>query len=90
MSSLPVADISLRPLFETLTVDTILELFCLFIFEKKILLHSKHLSLLTIIAESIRMLLFPLDWITVYIPIAPAQLMEIVNVSSQHVPISED
>jgi hypothetical protein len=48
-------------------------------YEKKILLHSKHLSLLTLVAESIRLLIYPLDWITVYIPISPAQLMEIVQ-----------
>jgi hypothetical protein len=72
-------DISLKPLFSTLSIRTVLGLFSLFLYEKKILLHSKHLSLLTLVAESMRFLMFPLDWITVYIPVAPAQLMEIVQ-----------
>ena len=43
--------------------------------EWKILLHSKHRSLLNQVAEYIRELMSPLDWKNVYVPVCPERVV---------------
>ena len=64
---------SFLPLFHSLSVRNVVRLFVLLLLERKVLIHSRHLNLLTAISEAMVMLLFPLQWSTVYIPILPEQ-----------------
>uniref|UniRef100_A0A914ZSH5 DENN domain-containing protein 5A n=1 Tax=Parascaris univalens TaxID=6257 RepID=A0A914ZSH5_PARUN len=68
---LPFFDHSLRCLFDLLTVDKFLRLFTCFLLEHQILLCSKTLSRLMIVAESLCALAFPFRWQLTYVPILP-------------------
>ena len=43
--------------------------------EKKILFTSKHIALLTLCAESVISLMYPLSWQHIFIPVLPSQLI---------------
>ncbi|VDM42802.1 unnamed protein product [Toxocara canis] len=68
---LPFFDHSLRSVFDLLTVDKFLRLFTCFLLEHQILLCSKTLSRLMVVAESLCALAFPFRWQLAYVPILP-------------------
>ena len=75
----PLLDISVRPLFLALDVDTIMSMFCAVLTEKRILLCSSSNSLVTHAAEIILSLIYPFQWPHTYIPVLPAELLECVE-----------
>jgi DENN domain-containing protein 5 len=64
----------LFPLFECLSPDNVLHLLSLVLIERQILFVSSQYSLLTICAEGITSLLFPITWAHAYIPILPKMI----------------
>jgi len=74
--SLQELDFSLRLLFEVLAVDKVLEVYTCLLEERKVLLISERYSVLTVVAESFRALLAPLDWCHVYAPVLPRSMLD--------------
>uniref|UniRef100_A0A0N5AA87 DENN domain-containing protein 5B n=1 Tax=Syphacia muris TaxID=451379 RepID=A0A0N5AA87_9BILA len=68
---LPFYDYSLNSLFNLIIVDKFLRLFSCFLLEHQILLCSKSLSRLMLVAESLCLLAFPFRWQLTYVPILP-------------------
>ncbi|KAJ3299939.1 hypothetical protein HK104_005851 [Borealophlyctis nickersoniae] len=66
---------SLYPLFRSLSRSHIITLFELALAEKKIIFLSSHLGMLTLAAESICLLFFPMYWQHILIPVLPARLL---------------
>eukprot|EP01047_Picozoa_sp_COSAG01_P035882 COSAG01_NODE_2775_length_7095_cov_4.918811_6_plen_829_part_00 len=72
----PLIDTSMMPLFRCLDIDNILVLFKTLLLEHKVVMHSKHKSLLLPAAETICAILFPFKFQHVYIPVMPTGLAE--------------
>jgi len=72
-AKLPIAYVALpyQTLFDCLDVDNILLLWNALIMEHKILLVSSQHSILTISAEILTSLLFPMRWCHLYVPLLP-------------------
>ncbi|RLO13309.1 hypothetical protein DYB28_002857 [Aphanomyces astaci] len=83
VSEIPV---NFRPLFQMLDLNNVLAVFTCLLLEQKVALCSKHLSVLTPIAESLQALLFPLYWQGAYIPILPSSLLDIIDVFDPFAP----
>lgn len=65
----------LFPLFECLDMDNVCHLLALLLVERQILFISSQCSLLTLCAEAMTSLLYPIRWIHAYIPILPSGLL---------------
>eukprot|EP01050_Picozoa_sp_SAG11_P001911 SAG11_NODE_91_length_17102_cov_37.671343_2_plen_669_part_00 len=72
----PLLDASMMPLFRCLDTENVLLLFKLVLLEHKIVLHSKHKSLLLPVAETLCAVIFPFKYQHVYIPVMPTALAE--------------
>ena len=70
-----VDDLSLRPLFEALSVPLILQVIGALLLEHRIVLVSSSYSLLTIVAESLKSLIYPFPWCHIYAPVLPKSLL---------------
>lgn len=68
---LPHASMSFQPLVQSLDVDNIIFLFTAILLERRVLMRANKLSLLTMVAEAVCHLLFPMKWQHVYIPVLP-------------------
>ncbi|TPX34627.1 hypothetical protein SeMB42_g07288 [Synchytrium endobioticum] len=66
---------SIYPVFRTLSIPHIVTLFELVLSERKIILLSSHLMMLTLTAETLCILIYPFTWQHIYIPILPAKLL---------------
>lgn len=60
-------------------MDNILLLWNALLLERKIVLCSKHLSVLHPVAETLMTLLLPLHWQGVYIPVLPSSLWDVLD-----------
>ncbi|EQC39951.1 hypothetical protein, variant [Saprolegnia diclina VS20] len=78
-NQLPLADFSLRSLFQVLDMNNVLTVVACLLLEQKVALCSKHLALLTPIAETLLTLLFPLAWQGAYIPVLPSSLLDVID-----------
>lgn len=78
-NKLPLVNFSYEPLFRTLSVTNILVLWGILLDEGRVVLRSKHLSLLTPIVEALLSLLFPLTWQGMYIPLLPSNMMDALD-----------
>ena len=76
VNRLPSLDVKLDPLFLSLKVEDILNVFLCMLTEQKVALCSKHLALLTPIAEALRSFMFPFEFSVTYIPVLPQSLYE--------------
>lgn len=76
-NALPILDVPLRVLFTCLSHENVLALITSVLLEKKIVIYSSQISLLTIVTESIRALIFPFSLQCVYIPVLPDYLQEL-------------
>ncbi|CAN0048141.1 unnamed protein product, partial [Phaeothamnion confervicola] len=76
----PVAwpSLPLEPLFQRLGHDHVVTLFESLLLERSVLLRSSSLYLLTICAEGLMALLYPLGWTHVYIPVLPEALLGVL------------
>ncbi|RLN72991.1 hypothetical protein BBJ28_00023848, partial [Nothophytophthora sp. Chile5] len=76
LTALPRLDHSVRLLFDTLDVSTVLLVFTAALLESRILLVSSYLSVLMKVGESLRALMHPLSWPHVYLPVLPRRLLQ--------------
>lgn len=66
-------------LFTLLDRNQVMQLFTCVLLEQKILVFSSHISVLTVVTETLLMLIFPFKWDHVYVPVLPLQLIEFLN-----------
>lgn len=72
-------DFSLQPLFQCFRPSQILRILVYAMLERNIIFISKYHTLLTLCAESIRCLLYPLTWCHIYTPVLPKQLLSVLQ-----------
>uniref|UniRef100_A0A6I8PGZ1 SET binding factor 1 n=1 Tax=Ornithorhynchus anatinus TaxID=9258 RepID=A0A6I8PGZ1_ORNAN len=77
--SLPVSCYSVALLFRQLGITNVLTLFCACLTEHKILFLSRSYQRLTDACRGLLALLFPLKYSFTYVPILPAQLLEVLS-----------
>ncbi|XP_039181258.1 myotubularin-related protein 5 isoform X3 [Crotalus tigris] len=77
--SLPVSNCSVAVLFRQLGITNVLILFCAALTEHKILFLSSSYQRLTDACRALLALLFPLKYSFTYVPILPAQLLEVLS-----------
>eukprot|EP01083_Nonionella_stella_P026068 71769_1 len=75
----PLLDLKLDLLFGCLSLDVILIVMNSLLLEKKVILHSERLSLLTPIAEALLSLMFPLQWQFTFIPVLPRTIFGLMD-----------
>ncbi|CAM9254768.1 unnamed protein product, partial [Ectocarpus fasciculatus] len=78
-NQLPMIDFSLRPLFTSLCVDSIMLIFGALCTETRTCFCSSNSSLLGPVSESFLSFLFPFVWQGAYIPILPYKLTDILD-----------
>jgi pentatricopeptide repeat protein len=80
-AKLPIAYVALpyRILFECLDLEHILTLWKAMIVERKILLVSSQYSILTVCAEILCSLLFPMRWSHLYVPLLPRMFCPVLD-----------
>ncbi|KAL3688572.1 hypothetical protein R1sor_014881 [Riccia sorocarpa] len=66
---LPHADMSFQPLVQCLDIDNVIGLFTAVLLERRVLLRASKYSVLTMIAEALCQLIYPIKWQHVYIPV---------------------
>lgn len=76
LKTLPRLDHSVRLLFDTLDISTVLTVFTAALFECRILFISSYLSVLLKVSESLRALMYPLLWPHVYLPVLPRRMLQ--------------
>ncbi|XP_062476127.1 myotubularin-related protein 13 isoform X7 [Pezoporus occidentalis] len=77
--SLPVTGTSVALLFQQLGIQNVLSLFCAVLTENKVLFHSASFQRLSDACRALESLMFPLKYSYPYIPILPAQLLEVLS-----------
>ncbi|XP_036181250.1 myotubularin-related protein 13 isoform X7 [Myotis myotis] len=77
--SLPVTGASVALLFQQLGIQNVLSLFCAVLTENKVLFHSSSFQRLSDACRALESLMFPLKYSYPYIPILPAQLLEVLS-----------
>ncbi|KAL8222591.1 UNVERIFIED_CONTAM: ARS-binding factor 1 [Gekko kuhli] len=77
--SLPVSNCSVALLFRQLGITNVLCLFCAALTEHKILFLSSSYQRLTDACRGLLALMFPLKYSFTYVPILPAQLLEVLS-----------
>lgn len=78
-NELPAVGVSLRPLLSLLRTEHILAVFECLLFEAKVCLVSRRVSLLAPVAEAFSALLFPLAWVSTYIPVMPGAMATVLE-----------
>ncbi|XP_064423329.1 myotubularin-related protein 13 isoform X2 [Latimeria chalumnae] len=78
-NSLPVTGTSVALLFQQLGIQNVLSLFCAVLTEHKVLFHSVSYHRLGDACRALESLMFPLKYSYPYIPILPAQLLEVLS-----------
>ena len=76
---LPTVPFSTLPLFSMFGVDTVTGLWGHALLGEKILLVSSQLNALTIVAETIVSLLYPMKWTGAYVPVLPYPALTLVH-----------
>uniref|UniRef100_H0X3K5 SET binding factor 2 n=1 Tax=Otolemur garnettii TaxID=30611 RepID=H0X3K5_OTOGA len=77
--TLPVTGTSVALLFQQLGIQNVLSLFCAVLTENKVLFHSASFQRLSDACRALESLMFPLKYSYPYIPILPAQLLEVLS-----------
>ncbi|XP_066439636.1 myotubularin-related protein 13 isoform X4 [Eleutherodactylus coqui] len=77
--SLPVTGTSVALLFQQLGIQNVLSLFCAVLTENKVLFHSSSFQRLSDACRALEALMYPLKYSYPYIPILPAQLLEVLS-----------
>ncbi len=73
---LPMVGVSFLPMFHMLSPHNIVRLWSLLCLERKLILHSRDLDVVTPILEAVRALTFPLDFSGIYIPMCATHIVE--------------
>jgi uncharacterized membrane protein YgcG len=79
INQLPMVDFSYRPLFATLSIDHILQIFTCLALERSVCICASNVALLTPIQEALLSFLFPFVWQGCYVPILPTHLLELLD-----------
>ncbi|XP_040183909.1 myotubularin-related protein 13 isoform X2 [Rana temporaria] len=77
--SLPVTGTSVALLFQQLGIQNVLSLLCAVLTENKVLFHSSSFQRLSDASRALEALMYPLKYSYPYIPILPAQLLEVLS-----------
>ncbi|KAM4721930.1 myotubularin-related protein 13 [Rhinophrynus dorsalis] len=77
--SLPVTGTSVALLFQQLGIQNVLSLLCAVLTENKVLFHSSSFQRLSDACRALESLMYPLKYSYPYIPILPAQLLEVLS-----------
>ena len=72
----PPVDCAFEDLFESLSIENVLLLFSAALQEQKIIFHSSNYTTLAHVCESLKALLFPLEWSHVYMPTLPNSMSD--------------
>eukprot|EP00742_Colponemidia_sp_Colp-10_P007715 GILJ01008317.1.p1 GENE.GILJ01008317.1~~GILJ01008317.1.p1 ORF type:complete len:1435 (-),score=186.66 GILJ01008317.1:138-4442(-) len=72
-------DFSFRLLFQSLDLRNVITLFNCILAERQCLLVSERISVLAVVAESLKTLLYPFSWHHVYIPVLPPPLQDFLD-----------
>lgn len=75
----PHLDFSIIPLFKALSIPNILHTWSCLLLERPVVLHSSSPSLVVRCAEILLALLAPFEWETVYIPLVPERLGDVIE-----------
>lgn len=75
----PHCPYDIRILLSIFGPRTLIDIVCCVLSENNILFHTTDLSLLPIICEGLRTLIYPLQWVHVYLPVAPKQLLSVLE-----------
>jgi hypothetical protein len=78
-NDLPLFDYDLLEFFQLLGVNNTIQLYITALLEHQILLYSKDLYLLMLVAESLTTLFFPFTWLKPYVPIVPASNLHFIE-----------
>eukprot|EP01137_Pigoraptor_chileana_P021421 Opistho-2@85086 len=73
---LPAADFGFAPLFRRLSVENIISLLTAILLERRVVIYSSELSMLTLCTEAVLSLIHPFAWHYVYIPVLPSAYLE--------------
>ncbi|KAE9554199.1 hypothetical protein FO519_002563 [Halicephalobus sp. NKZ332] len=76
---LPFFDYPLQHVFNYISVEKFLKLFTCFLLEHQILLCSKYMERLMLVAESLANLVFPFRWQLTYVPILPYNQLKFIE-----------
>uniref|UniRef100_A0A914Y157 UDENN domain-containing protein n=1 Tax=Panagrolaimus superbus TaxID=310955 RepID=A0A914Y157_9BILA len=76
---LPYFDYPLQQMFNYISIEKFLKLFTCFMLEHQILLCSKYMDRLMLIAESLSTLVFPFRWQLTYVPILPYSQLKFIE-----------
>ncbi|RHY42925.1 hypothetical protein DYB34_011989, partial [Aphanomyces astaci] len=74
-----VTELSTHTLFTCLSPKHVLQVLAAVLCERKVLLISSHVSVLTTVGETLRLLLRPLQWPHVFAPVLPACLVDCLH-----------
>ncbi|XP_063802513.1 myotubularin-related protein 13 isoform X1 [Pseudophryne corroboree] len=77
--TLPVTGTSVALLFQQLGIQNVLSLLCAVLTENKVLFHSSSFQRLSDASRALEALMYPLKYSYPYIPILPAQLLEVLS-----------
>eukprot|EP00013_Stygamoeba_regulata_P006686 CAMPEP_0177641060 /NCGR_PEP_ID=MMETSP0447-20121125/6871_1 /TAXON_ID=0 /ORGANISM="Stygamoeba regulata, Strain BSH-02190019" /LENGTH=1472 /DNA_ID=CAMNT_0019143165 /DNA_START=192 /DNA_END=4610 /DNA_ORIENTATION=+ len=75
----PLLQIPFSYLFRALSVPNVLQALACVLQERRLLLVSKHMTLLTFAAETLSALMHPFNWQYIYVPILPRRLLSFVR-----------
>lgn len=70
----------LYSLFRSLDIQNIVALFEYALSESRIILLSSHTSMLQLVSRALVSLMYPLNWLGIYIPVLPARLIAALEV----------
>lgn len=72
--------VDLYALFRCLSLPNIVTLFEFALAESRIILLSSHTSMLHLVSRALISLLYPMQWLGVYVPVLPARLLSAMEV----------
>ena len=78
-SDLPRCPYSIFAVVSALGPRNTVDLLAAALAESKILFHSRDLSVLPAVCEALRSLMYPMQWVHVYVPLVPAHLLDLVE-----------
>lgn len=76
--TIPHLDFSLQELFNILSLNTIVDIYCALLLEKKIVFTCSFFDILTKVIEGFQVLLQPLSWSHVVAPLLPKSMLECI------------
>jgi hypothetical protein len=75
-NELPLLNLSMKPLFQALSLENIVTVIGYLLCERSVVLCSRQIAMLTISGEALRALMFPFSWQAIYIPVLPRSTIE--------------